>query len=50
MLSGVPVADDGAPGVGLSGVVACIGEGEESGMSVALLGGVAEAPSATPGV
>ncbi|MCT6836670.1 MAG: hypothetical protein M3036_03335 [Bifidobacteriales bacterium] len=39
MFSDVPVGFDGAPGlaVGLNGVVACIGDGDGSGVPVALL-------------
>ena len=54
-LSGVPAVDDGVPGDGvpgvvLNGVVVCIGDGEDSGVLVALLGRVAEVPSDTRGV
>ena len=49
---GVPVADDGVPGlaVGLNGVEVCIGEGEGSGVSVALLEEMPGVCSATRGV
>ena len=49
-LPGVPVVDDGASGVGFSGVVVCIGEGVGSGVSGALLWRVPGVPSATRGV
>ena len=52
-LPGVPVVDDGVPGLGvagLNGVVVCIGDGVGSGVLVALLGRVAGVPSATRGV
>ena len=50
MLSGVPAVDDRVLGVGLNGVVVCIGDGEDNGVSVALLGRVPGVPSATRGV
>ena len=52
MLPGVPVGDDGVPGlaVGLNGVVAGIGEGEGSGVSGVLLGEMPGVCSATRGV
>ena len=54
VLSCVPVGVDEVFGfaVGFNGAVACIGEGEGdgSGVLVALLGRVAEVPSATRGV
>ena len=50
MLSGVPAVDDRVLGVGLNGVVVCIGDGEDSGVSVALLWREAEVPSAARGV
>ena len=43
MLPGVPVVDDGVPGLGvaeLNGVMVCIGDGVGSGVLVALLGRV----------
>ena len=42
MLPGVPVVDDGVPvlAVWLNGVAACIGDGEGSGVSGVLLGGM----------
>ena len=52
MWLGVRVGDDGVSGFGfgLNGVAACIGDGEGSGVFDALLGRVAEVPSATRGV
>ena len=50
---GVPVVDDEVLGLGvaeLNGVVACIGEGDGSGVLVALLEEMPEVPSATRGV
>ena len=50
---GVPVVDDGVPGLGdagFNGVVFCIGEGVGSGVLVALLGRVAGVWLATRGV
>ena len=52
-MSDISVGDDGVPGFGvaeLNGVVVCIGEGEESGVSVALLEDMPGVPSATRGV
>ena len=53
MLSGLFVFDDGVPGLGvaeLNGVVACTGDGEGSGVLVALLGEMLGICSATRGV
>ena len=49
-LPGVPVVDDGVPGVVLNGVVVCIGEGDGSGVLVALLEEKPEFCLATRGV
>ena len=52
VFSNVPVGDGGVTGlaVGLNGVVVCIGDGEGSGASVALLGEMPGFCSATRGV